>query len=51
MEQLVKIATQIGDRLKANNQTVTTAESCTGGGISYVLTEVAGAPPGLNVLL
>ncbi|AMG30118.1 damage-inducible protein CinA [Grimontia hollisae] len=43
MEQLVKIATQIGDRLKANNQTVTTAESCTGGGISYVLTEVAGS--------
>ncbi|WP_325891754.1 nicotinamide-nucleotide amidase [Grimontia sp. NTOU-MAR1] len=43
MEQLVKLATQIGERLKASNQTVTTAESCTGGGISYVLTEVAGS--------
>lgn len=43
MEQLVNMATQIGERLKANQQTVTTAESCTGGGISYVLTEVAGS--------
>ncbi|USH02957.1 nicotinamide-nucleotide amidase [Grimontia kaedaensis] len=43
MEQLVKLATQIGERLKASNQTITTAESCTGGGISYVLTEVAGS--------
>ncbi|PKF51683.1 CinA family protein [Enterovibrio nigricans] len=43
MEQLVKTATRIGELLVANGQTVTTAESCTGGGISYVLTEVAGS--------
>ncbi|OEE88358.1 nicotinamide-nucleotide amidase [Enterovibrio norvegicus] len=43
MEQLVKLATQIGERLKDNQQTVTTAESCTGGGIAYMLTEIAGS--------
>ncbi|TKF30484.1 nicotinamide-nucleotide amidase [Enterovibrio norvegicus] len=43
MEQLIKLATQVGERLKASGETVTTAESCTGGGISYFLTEVAGS--------
>ncbi len=43
MEQLVKLATQVGEKLKENGQTVTTAESCTGGGIAYILTEVAGS--------
>ncbi|MEZ8144585.1 damage-inducible protein CinA [Enterovibrio norvegicus FF-33] len=43
MEQLVKLATQIGERLNDNQQTVTTAESCTGGGIAYMLTEIAGS--------
>ncbi|WP_407331299.1 nicotinamide-nucleotide amidase [Enterovibrio sp. 27052020O] len=43
MKQLVKLATQIGERLKENQQTVTTAESCTGGGIAYMLTEIAGS--------
>ncbi|MDD1791836.1 nicotinamide-nucleotide amidase [Enterovibrio makurazakiensis] len=43
MEQLVNLATKVGERLKENQQSVTTAESCTGGGIAYMLTEIAGS--------
>lgn len=42
-ENITDLAAQVGQVLRANQQTVTTAESCTGGGISYFLTEVAGS--------
>ncbi len=43
IEELIKLAAQIGELLQDAGGTVTTAESCTGGGISYFLTEVAGS--------
>ncbi|WP_404402657.1 CinA family protein [Idiomarina seosinensis] len=41
--QLVKEAGELGQLLSAKKQTVATAESCTGGGIGYLLTEVTGS--------
>ncbi|RXJ72326.1 damage-inducible protein CinA [Veronia nyctiphanis] len=43
MKTLTDLAVDVGKQLAASGQTVTTAESCTGGGIAYVLTEVAGS--------
>lgn len=43
MESLVHIAAQIAALLEIKSQKLTTAESCTAGGISYVLTEVPGS--------
>ena len=40
---LTQIATQIGQKLKQQNLFLTTAESCTGGWIAQVITEVAGS--------
>ncbi|WBA12913.1 CinA family protein [Salinivibrio kushneri] len=43
MEQLFSLAKQLGDALLDAGLTVTTAESCTGGGIAYCLTDVPGS--------
>lgn len=43
MDEEIKIATQVAQFLKRTAKTITTAESCTGGGISYALTEIAGS--------
>ncbi|MFD2178665.1 nicotinamide-nucleotide amidase [Veronia pacifica] len=43
MKTLTSLALELGKHLAASGQTVTTAESCTGGGIAYVLTEIAGS--------
>ena len=37
------LAKQLGERLVAANMHVATAESCTGGGIGYAISEVAGS--------
>lgn len=42
-EVMYQLALQIGDCLKKNQMTLTTAESCTGGGVSYLLTSVTGS--------
>ncbi|MGV3344681.1 nicotinamide-nucleotide amidase [Enterobacteriaceae bacterium LUAb1] len=42
-QQLIVLSHQIGEVLKACSATVTTAESCTGGWIAKVLTDVAGS--------
>lgn len=36
-------AKNLGDALKCRHWTVTTAESCTGGGLAYAITEVSGS--------
>lgn len=41
--QLIELAEQLGAHLQRQHQTVSTAESCTGGGIGYAITEVAGS--------
>jgi nicotinamide-nucleotide amidase len=41
--ELLALATQLGLQLKANGKTVATAESCTGGGIAQIITEIAGS--------
>ena len=38
-----RVCMKIGDILTSRNQTVCTVESCTGGGISYAITAVAGS--------
>nr|WP_086940960.1 nicotinamide-nucleotide amidase [Thaumasiovibrio occultus] len=42
-ETIIQQATQLGEILLAKGWQVTTAESCTGGGISYALTEISGS--------
>lgn len=39
---LHKLAEQVGDRLRQNRHTVCTAESCTGGWISKMITDIPG---------
>lgn len=46
--QLVSLAGQVGEQLQQQQQTVSTAESCTGGGIGYAITEVAGSSAWFN---
>jgi len=46
--QLIKHANALAEQLKQRRQTVATAESCTGGGISYLLTEIAGSSGWFN---
>lgn len=41
--RLETLSIQIGQKLKAQGKTVTTAESCTGGWIAKVLTDIAGS--------
>lgn len=40
---LTELAAQLGERLLRLNQQVTTAESCTGGGIAEAITRIAGS--------
>lgn len=42
-EQLQSLAEQMGDRLKAANMLLTCAESCTGGFVSKVMTDIPGS--------
>lgn len=46
--ELMQLSEQVGQALKARGATVTTAESCTGGWVAKVITDIAGSPPGLN---
>lgn len=46
--QRVSLAASVGQKLQQRQQTLTTAESCTGGGIGYVITEVAGSSAWFN---
>ena len=46
--QRLSLATTVGQALLQQQQTVATAESCTGGGIGYVITEVAGSSAWFN---
>jgi len=41
--KIYDLAQQLGNQLLARNWKLTTVESCTGGGISYALTNVAGS--------
>ncbi|KAF7788770.1 nicotinamide-nucleotide amidase [Pseudoalteromonas rubra] len=41
--EIASLAAQLGAILTNNGQTITTAESCTGGGISYALTDTPGS--------
>lgn len=41
--ELTQLSARVGERLLARQATVTTAESCTGGWIAKVLTDVAGS--------
>lgn len=41
--ELIELAKQVGDAMEARNLMLATAESCTGGGISYTITEVPGS--------
>ncbi len=42
-DSLFQLSSRIGDRLTAKGQTITTVESCTGGGVAYALTMVPGS--------
>lgn len=42
-ESLERLARELGRRLQARGWMVATAESCTGGGIAYALTAIAGS--------
>ena len=41
--ELYNLSQQLGQALLQNNATVTTAESCTGGGVASAITDVAGS--------
>ena len=41
--ELVELAEQLGLQLKASGKVMATAESCTGGGIAQIVTEIAGS--------
>lgn len=41
--ELIALATQLGQHLTANGSMIATAESCTGGGIAQIITEIAGS--------
>ncbi|MDB5979353.1 MAG: competence/damage inducible protein CinA [Pseudomonas sp.] len=43
MDELTQLAAELGKRLKALDAQVTTAESCTGGGIAEAITRIPGS--------
>ncbi|CAN5398310.1 CinA family protein [soil metagenome] len=43
MQDIIDLAAQAGRALKAKNLLLTTAESCTGGGVAQAITEIAGS--------
>ena len=42
-DSITKLVAQLAEKLTKRNATITTVESCTGGGISYALTHVPGS--------
>ncbi len=40
---IIDLATRVGQALKAKNLLLATAESCTGGGVAHAVTEIAGS--------
>lgn len=46
--ELMQLSEQVGQALKARGATVTTAESCTGGWVAKVITDIAGSSAWLN---
>lgn len=46
--ETLELAEQLGQSLLKKKQTIATAESCTGGGIGYAITEVAGSSAWFN---
>jgi nicotinamide-nucleotide amidase len=42
MEEIIKLAAEVGQALEQKNLLLATAESCTGGGVAQAITEVAG---------
>lgn len=43
MDEITRLAVELGQHLQAQNAQVTTAESCTGGGIAEAITRIAGS--------
>lgn len=43
MDDILALATQVGQALKQRGLLLTTAESCTGGGVAQAVTEIAGS--------
>lgn len=43
--ELARLSSEVGQRLLQRQASVTTAESCTGGWIAKVLTDIAGSFP------
>ncbi|AYC32110.1 CinA family protein [Pseudomonas cavernae] len=43
LEQITRLAAQLGERLQSINAQVSTAESCTGGGIAEAITRIPGS--------
>jgi nicotinamide-nucleotide amidase len=43
MEKSIELATQLANKLLAKGWMMSCAESCTGGGVAYVATEIAGS--------
>ena len=46
--EITNLAQQLGDALLRNKASVTTAESCTGGGVASAITEIAGSSQWFN---
>lgn len=42
MEEIIKLAAEVGQTLQQNDLLLATAESCTGGGVAQAITEIAG---------
>ncbi|RJG03863.1 CinA family protein [Noviherbaspirillum sedimenti] len=43
MDDIIDLAARVGAALKSRNLLLTTAESCTGGGVAEAITEIAGS--------
>ena len=43
MTNMIDLAQRVGEALKARKLLLTVAESCTGGGVSYALTDIPGS--------
>jgi nicotinamide-nucleotide amidase len=43
MNHIIDLATRVGTTLKSKGVLLTTAESCTGGGVAHAVTEIAGS--------
>ena len=43
MEDIIKLAAEVGQALQQKDLLLATAESCTGGGVAQAITEIAGS--------